>query len=82
MARREMMRSMTLKASDFDQIVQTLMQQEDIEPVTIETRTKPASGYRLTTVPDLPKKSVNESVSDIADDSDVLATNANDLGLE
>ncbi|WP_345319672.1 bifunctional DNA primase/polymerase [Novipirellula rosea] len=78
MARREMMRSMTLKASDFDQIVQTLMQQEDIEPVTIETRTKPASGYRLTTVPDLPKKSVRQSVSDGADDSDVLTTKATD----
>ena len=54
----------------------------DIEPVTIETRTKPASGYRLTTVPDLPKKSVNESVSDVADDSDVLATQTTDSGLE
>ncbi|MFG0256080.1 MAG: bifunctional DNA primase/polymerase [Rhodopirellula sp. JB053] len=78
MARREMMRSMTLKASDFDQIVQTLMQQEDIEPVTIETRTKPASGYRLTTVPDLPKQSVSQSVSDDADDSDALTTKTTD----
>ncbi|MCD0462285.1 bifunctional DNA primase/polymerase [Roseiconus lacunae] len=47
MARREIMRSMTLKAHDFDQVILTLMQQEEIEPVTIQTKTKPAQGYRL-----------------------------------
>ncbi|TWU62287.1 bifunctional DNA primase/polymerase [Crateriforma conspicua] len=47
MPRRELMRSMTLKANDFDQVVQTLIQQEEIEPVTITTKTKPAGGYRL-----------------------------------
>jgi len=47
MARREIMRSMTLKASDFDQVILTLLQQEEIETVTIQTKTKPAQGYRL-----------------------------------
>jgi hypothetical protein len=47
MSRREIMRSMTVKANDFDQIILTLLQQEEIEPVTIHTKTKPAQGYRL-----------------------------------
>ena len=38
---------MKLKAADFDQIVGTLQQQEDIELVTIRTATRPAQGYRL-----------------------------------
>jgi len=82
MARRELMRSMTLKASDFDQVVQTLVQQEEIELVTIETKTKPASGYRLVTVPDLPKKCVSESVSKSADVSDVSQAYEGDLRLK
>ncbi|HBJ35634.1 MAG TPA: hypothetical protein DDZ51_12995, partial [Planctomycetaceae bacterium] len=47
MPRRELMRSMTLKANDFDQVIQTLLQQEEIERVSIQTKTKPAQGYRL-----------------------------------
>jgi hypothetical protein len=47
MARRDLMRAMRCKAADFDQIVGTLYQQGDIEPVDIPTRTKPAQGYRL-----------------------------------
>jgi hypothetical protein len=47
MPRRELMRSLKNKAADFDQIVLTLIQQGDIEGVTIETKTKPAQGYRL-----------------------------------
>ena len=47
MPRREIMRSMTLKANDFDQVISTLIQQEEIELVTIQTKTKPAQGYRL-----------------------------------
>ncbi|MBB3205089.1 hypothetical protein FHS27_000856 [Rhodopirellula rubra] len=66
MPRRELMRSMTLKANDFDQVVQTLMQQEEIEPVTIATKTKPANGYRLVG----PDESVSQSVSETTDSSD------------
>ncbi|MCP4302536.1 MAG: hypothetical protein GY783_18280 [Gammaproteobacteria bacterium] len=47
MQRRQLMRAMKLKAADFDQIVGTLQQQEDIELVTIRTATRPAQGYRL-----------------------------------
>lgn len=47
MARRQLMRAMRCKASDFDQIVGTMIQQGDIEVVTIPTRTKPAQGYRV-----------------------------------
>ncbi|MCP4742859.1 MAG: DUF3987 domain-containing protein, partial [Actinomycetales bacterium] len=47
MQRRQLMRAMKLKAADFDQIVGTLHQQEDIELVTIRTATRPAQGYRL-----------------------------------
>jgi len=66
MARRDLMRSMTLKASEFDQVVQTLLQQEDIEPIMIATKTKPAAGYRLVG----PAETVSESVSESADSSD------------
>ena len=48
MARRQLMRAMRSKAADFDQLVATLIQQGDIEPVDIPTKTKPAQGYRLT----------------------------------
>ncbi len=47
MARRKLMRAMRCKAADFDQIVGTLMQQGDIVPVEIPTKTKPAQGYRI-----------------------------------
>jgi len=47
MARRDLMRAMRCKAADFDQIVGTLIEQGDIVPVDIPTRTKPARGYRL-----------------------------------
>ena len=48
MGRRQLMRAMRCKATDFDQIVSTLIQQGDIEPVTIPTRTKPAQGFQVT----------------------------------
>jgi len=44
MARRQLMRAMRCKAADFDQIVSTFMQQGDIVPVEIPTRTRPALG--------------------------------------
>jgi hypothetical protein len=66
MARRDLMRSMTLKANEFDQVVQTLLQQEEIEPVTIATKTKPAHGYRLVGA----WESVSESISETTDSSD------------
>lgn len=47
MARRELMRALKNKAADFDQIVLTLLQQGDIELVSVNTKTKPAQGYRL-----------------------------------
>ncbi|WP_419187821.1 bifunctional DNA primase/polymerase [Stieleria bergensis] len=47
MARRELMRAMRLKSQEFDQVVLTLLQQDDIEAITIETKTRPAQGYRL-----------------------------------
>ncbi|WP_164102530.1 bifunctional DNA primase/polymerase [Candidatus Laterigemmans baculatus] len=48
MQRRQLMRAMKLRAGDFDQIVGTLVQQGDLEPVVIETATRPAQGYQLT----------------------------------
>ena len=48
MQRRDLMRAMHYKAPDFDQIVSTLIQQGDIVPVDIPTKTKPALGYALT----------------------------------
>ena len=47
MPRREMMRVLKNKAADFDQIVSTLLQQGEITTVCIESKTKPAQGYRL-----------------------------------
>jgi hypothetical protein len=47
MARNKLMRLMHCKAADFDQIVGTLLQQGDIVPLDIPTKTKPAQGYRL-----------------------------------
>jgi len=48
MARRQLMRAMRCKAADFDQIVSTLLQQGDLAPVDIPTKTKPALGYQIT----------------------------------
>jgi hypothetical protein len=48
LARRELMRAMRCKAVDFDQIVSTLLQQGDIVPAEIATKTKPAQGYQVT----------------------------------
>ncbi len=45
--RRAIMRSMTVKLKDFEQIVQTLIHQEEIEPIMIPSKTKPAQAYRL-----------------------------------
>ena len=45
--RRHLMRLMHAKAADFDQIVSTLMQQGDIVPADIPTKTKSVLGYRL-----------------------------------
>lgn len=47
MQRQHLLRAMRCKAVDFDQIVGTLVQQGDIVPVQIPTKTKPAQGYRL-----------------------------------
>lgn len=47
MQRQHLLRAMRCKAADFDQIVGTLVQQGDIAPVQIPTKTKPAQGYRL-----------------------------------
>lgn len=47
MQRQHLLRAMRCKAADFDQIIVTLMQQGDIVPVEIATRTKTAQGYRL-----------------------------------
>jgi hypothetical protein len=47
MARNKLMRLMHCKAADFDQIVGTLLQQGDIVPLDIPTKTKTAQGYRL-----------------------------------
>ncbi|NLX60644.1 MAG: DUF3987 domain-containing protein [Phycisphaerae bacterium] len=46
-ARRDLMRAMHCKVADFDQIVSTLIQQDEIVPVNIPTRTRPAQGYRV-----------------------------------
>ncbi len=47
MQRQHLLRAMRCKAADFDQMIITLVQQGDIVPVTIQTRTKTAQGYRL-----------------------------------
>lgn len=47
MARRELMRAMRCKAADFDQVIGTLAQWGEVEPVSIPSATKTAMGYRL-----------------------------------
>ena len=47
MQRQYLLHDMHVKAFDFNQIVGTLIEQEEIEPVSIPTRTKTALGYRL-----------------------------------
>jgi hypothetical protein len=47
MQRQHLLRAMRCKAADFDQMVLTLIQQGDIVPVHIPTKTKSAHGYRL-----------------------------------
>ena len=47
LGRSQLLRIMRCKAADFDQIIGTLVQQGDITPVTIPTKTKPAQGYRI-----------------------------------
>lgn len=47
MQRQHLLRAMHCKAADFDQLVATLIQQGDIVPVSIPTKTKTAQGYRL-----------------------------------
>ena len=47
MQRQHLLRVMRCKAADFDQIVATLIQQGDIVPVDIPTKTKTAQGYQL-----------------------------------
>ena len=47
MQRQHLLRAMRCKAADFDQIVSTLIQQGDIVPLEIHTRTKGATGYGL-----------------------------------
>ena len=47
MARRQLMRVMRCKSTDFDQLIITLTQQGDIVPVEIPTKTKPALGYQI-----------------------------------
>jgi hypothetical protein len=47
MQRQHLLRAMRCKAADFDQIVSTLLQQGELLPTEIPTRTKPALGYRL-----------------------------------
>lgn len=47
MQRQHLLRAMRCKAADFDQLIVTLVQQGDIVPVAIPTRTKTSQGYRL-----------------------------------
>lgn len=47
MQRQHLLRVMRCKAADFDQLVLTLVQQGEIIPVEIPTKTKTAMGYRL-----------------------------------
>jgi len=48
--RQKLLHQMHCKASDLDQIISTLIQQGDIVVVDIPSRTKPAQGYRLSSV--------------------------------
>ena len=47
MQRQHLLRVMRCKAADFDQLVATLIQQGEVVPVDIPTKTKTAQGYRL-----------------------------------
>jgi hypothetical protein len=47
MQRQHLLRTARCKASDFDQMIATLVQQGDIVPAEIPTKTKSALGYRL-----------------------------------
>ncbi len=47
-SRRQIMRTMKMKSNEFDQVVDTLVQQEQIKLVWIESKTKPAKGYQIT----------------------------------
>jgi len=47
MQRQHLLRVMRCKAADFDQLVATLIQQGEVIPVDIPTKTKTAQGYRL-----------------------------------
>jgi len=44
-SRRDVMRTMKLKAAEFDQVVMTLVQQGEIEPTTIQTSARTTQGY-------------------------------------
>ncbi|MCX5682328.1 MAG: bifunctional DNA primase/polymerase [Planctomycetota bacterium] len=46
-ARRDLMRAMRCKATDFEQLIGTLLQQGDIEPVEFRMRSRVVKGYRL-----------------------------------
>ncbi|MFO0915319.1 MAG: bifunctional DNA primase/polymerase [Pirellulales bacterium] len=45
--RSKLLQHLKIKSADLDQIVATLMEQGDIEPVTIPTATKPAQAFRV-----------------------------------
>ncbi len=47
MQRQHLLKYMKCKAADFDQIVSTLIQQEEIESISILTKTRPAQVFRL-----------------------------------
>ncbi|MFN3151802.1 bifunctional DNA primase/polymerase [Bremerella sp.] len=47
MQRQHLLKYMKCKAADFDQIVLTLLQQGEIETVTMPTKTKPAQGFQI-----------------------------------
>ncbi|XZE55942.1 bifunctional DNA primase/polymerase [Planctomycetaceae bacterium SH139] len=44
-SRRDLMRTMKLKAAEFDQVVMTLVQQGEIEPTTIQSSARTTQGY-------------------------------------
>jgi len=47
MQRQHLLRAMRCKAADFDQLAATLIQQGEIVPVDVATKTKTAQGYQL-----------------------------------
>jgi len=47
MQRQHLLRAMRCKAADFDQLVATLIQQGEIVPVDVPTKTKTAQGYQV-----------------------------------